>query len=138
MTSTKPHGWRAARALRISGVALLLLATGCSQTSTDGDPTINAKEDRSSSGMLEALTVEGKRFAANGKVRINLLQAGGAYFEEDITADGEGKIKYEKRPVPCPQPAATGSWILVTARDMSGGISSSETLSPGGQSDCKA
>ena len=137
MTSTKRQGWRGTRALRLSAVALLLVVAGCTQTSTEGDPAISAKEDRNSSGMLEGLTVEGKRFASNGQVLINVLMAGGAYYEETISADASGKIKYEKRPVPCPQPATTGSFILVTARDMSGGISSSRTLSPGREPDCK-
>ena len=139
MTPTKRHGWRGTRALRVSGVALLLLAAGCGgdSLSANGDPTIDAKEDRNSAGVLEGLTVDGKRFAANGQARVTLLLSGGAYVEEDITVGGDGKIKYEKRPVPCPQPATTGSYVLVTVRDMTGGISSSETLSPGAEPDCK-
>lgn len=138
ITLTKWQGWRGSRALRASGVALLLLAAACgNDSSASGDPTIDAKEDRNSAGVLEGLTVEGKRFAGNGQVRVTLLMTGGAYVEEDITAGGDGTIKWEKRPVPCPQPATKGSFVLVTVRDMTGGISSSETLSPGREPDCQ-
>lgn len=139
MTPTKRHGWRGTRALRVSGIALLLLGAACGgdSLSANGDPIINAKEDRNSAGVLEGLTVEGKRFASNGQARVTLLLSGGSYVEEDIAVGSDGKIKFEKRPVPCPQPATTGSFVLVTVRDMTGGISSSETLTPGKEADCK-
>jgi hypothetical protein len=143
--STKRRGSRFTRVLGTSGIALLLLAAGCSSDVQNGNPQISAKETRSSAGALEALTVTGKRFTPNGMVHITVLLAGGAtdaspYHEEDIQADADGKIRYEKRPVPCPQPAdyGQGSWTLVTARDTSSGISGSRVLSPGGVPDCKA
>jgi hypothetical protein len=141
--STKGRGSRVARALGLSGIAVLLLAAGCSSNSSAGDPTISAKDSRSSAGVLEKLTVDGHRFTPNGPVRITLLMAGGAanaspYVEEDIQADKDGKIKYEKQPVACPQPAdyGRGSWTTVIARDMTSGISGSAQLSPGDQPDC--
>lgn len=133
------------RVLGASGVALLLLGAGCSKDVKNGDPQIHAKETRDKSGALQALTVTGKRFAANGDVHITLLLAGGPsdaspYFEEDVKADGKGDLNYTKRPVPCPQPAdyGSGSYVRVVARDTASGIAGSAVLTPGGQPDCKA
>jgi hypothetical protein len=143
--STTRRVSRFTKVLGASGVALLLLAAGCSSEVKNGDPTIHAKETRDKSGALQALTVTGKRFAPNGDVHITLLLAGGPsdaspYVEEDIKANGSGEINYTKRPVPCPQPAdyGQGSYTLVTARDTASGISGSAVLNPGGAPDCKA
>ncbi len=136
---------RFTKVLGKSGVALLLLAAGCSSDVRNGDPQITAKQSRGASGALEALTVTGKRFAPNGQVHITLLLAGGPanaspYVEEDIQADSNGNIRFEKRPVPCPKSAdyGKGSFTLVTARDTASGISGSRSLSPGAAPDCKA
>jgi hypothetical protein len=143
--STRRQGSRAARALGLSGIALLLVATGCGSTGQQRDPSISAKETRNSAGMLEALTVTGKNFTPSGTVLMSVLMAasgpnGSPYFEEEIKADASGKIKYDKRPVPCPQQPdyKSGSWTLVTGRDMSSGISGSASLHPGGTPDCTA
>jgi len=143
--STMRRGSRLSRVLAGSGITLLLLAAGCSSDVHNGDPQISAKEKRSSAGALESLTVTGKRFTPNGPVHVTLLLAGGStnaspYFEEDIQADGNGKIRYEKQPVPCPtaKDYGQGSYTLVTARDTNSGISGSDVLSPGGAPDCKA
>ena len=140
---TRGHGSRVARVLRLAGVALLLLAAACSNTA-DRDPHISADDERGSSGMLEALTVEGKDFTPNGPVLVTVVMAatGGnasPYIEETIQADASGEIRYEKRPVPCPQPAdyQRGSFINVIARDMTSGISGSDTLEPGQEPDCR-
>ena len=140
MMSTKGLRARGVRALRISGVAVLLLAAACGSTTTGGDPTISAKEKRNSSGMLEGITVEGHRFSSNGEVRILMLMTGGGYVEETIQAGADGKIKFERQPVKCPESKefGTGSYVTVTARDTSTGISSSDNLTPGAQPDCKA
>ena len=93
---------------------------------------------------MEKLTVEGKGFTANGTVLVSAVMAatGGnarPYVEEEVQADGEGKIRWERQPVPCPQPAdyERGSWVSVVARDMTSGISGSELLEPGGEPDCR-
>jgi hypothetical protein len=133
------------RAFRLSATALLVLAVGCSTgTSTPGDPSINAKDERGSGGRLEGLTVEGKGFTSNGTVLVTLLMsaAGGnasPYIEEEVQADGNGEIRYERQPVPCPQPAdyERGSWVSVIARDMTSGISGSDSLEPGQEPDCR-
>jgi hypothetical protein len=142
--STRRHGSRVARALGLSSIALLLVAAGCSSdTGQQRDPSISAKEDRNSAGMLEGLTVTGKHFTPSGTVLMTVLMAASGpnaspYFEEEIQADASGNIKYEKRPVPCPQTPdyKSGSWTLVTARDMSSGISGSDSLHPGSTPDC--
>jgi len=143
--STKRRSARFSKVLATSGIALLLVAAGCSSEVTNGDPLINAKQDRSSAGQLEGLTVTGKRFTPNGPVHMTVLMAGGStnaspYFEEDIQADANGHIRYEKRPVPCPTTGdyGQGSWTLVTARDTNSGISGSRVLNPGTTPDCKA
>lgn len=145
MRGSTTRSRRGVKVLRISGVALLLLATGCSSetASSPGDPSISAEEERGSGDKLEKLTVEGEGFTGNGTVLVTVLMAatGGnvnPYVEEEIQADGEGRITYERQPVPCPQPAdyERGSFISVVARDMTSGISASRTLEPGSEPDC--
>lgn len=143
MHSTKKQGARFTRMLGISGVALLLAAAGCGNSSQGGDPKLSAKEKRSSTGVLQALTVKGKHFTPNGDVHVTLLMAGSGanaspYVEENVKADGSGHFTLEKKPVPCPQQPdyGRGSWTRVTGRDTSSGISGSAVLSPGGQPDC--
>lgn len=143
--STRRRNSRCIRVLGTSGVALLLLTTGCATKTQGGDPSIRAKADRTKAGALEALTVNGKGFTPNGPVHVTLLLAGGSsnaspYVEEDIQADADGKIRFEKRPVTCPQPAnyGQGSWTTVVARDTASGISGSAVLDPGAAPDCKA
>ena len=142
--SRKRRGTRVTRMLWVTGVVLSLMAAGCQQNTSTGDPTISADADRGSTGNLEALTVKGKRFTPNAPVLITLLMAASGgnvnpYVEETIQADSDGKIKFEKRPPSCPQPVDydRGSFTLVIARDMTSGISSSEVLDPGGQPDCR-
>jgi hypothetical protein len=127
----------------MSGIALLLTAAGCSDSNT-GDPQISAEDDRGDGGNLEALTVKGKRYTPNGPVLVTVAMAatGGnasPYVEETIQANADGTFEYERRPVPCPQPAdyERGSFISVVARDMTSGISSSRTLDPGAEPDCR-
>lgn len=140
--STGRQGLRLTQVLRASGVALLLVvASACGATTSGGDPRISADGDRTSEGALESLRVTGSNFTPNGTVLVTLLLAGPAenaspYVEEEIQADGDGRITYERQPAPCPQPAARGSYVTVTARDMTSGISGSDTLSPGGAPDC--
>lgn len=140
--STARHGLRF-RVLRLSGMALLLLAAGCEDTVKD-EFSITAREDRGSGGALEGLTVEGKGFTPNGTVLVTtVLSASGGntrpYVEEQIQADGDGNFRYERRPPSCPQPVdyQRGSWTLVVARDMTSGISGSEQLDPGREPDCR-
>jgi hypothetical protein len=131
------------RLLWVPAVAVLLLAVGC-QTSSNGDPSISAKADRSSAGVLEGLKVQGKRFTPNGQVLVTALMAASGpiatpYVEETVQADANGKLTYERKPLNCPQgDYGHGSWITVTARDMTSGISGSATLDPGNQPDCTA
>ena len=134
---------RPARLLWLSAAALVV-AVGCSsQSGTTGDPRISAKEDRSSSGMLEGLTVKGHGFTPNTQVLVTTLMAAsgpdtGPYVEETVQADANGKLTWTKKPVPCPQPAdyGKGSYVLVTARDMTSGISGSDSIHPGNTPDC--
>lgn len=130
-------------ALLGSCFVLLLLAAGCSN-SNRGDPSIAVDEDRTEAGDLEGLTVTGTGFTPNGTVLVTMLMSatGGnanPYVEEQISADAEGEIRLERRPVPCPQPAdyERGNWTSVTARDMTTGISGSERVKPGGVPDCR-
>ncbi|MDP1807445.1 MAG: hypothetical protein Q8K72_19870, partial [Acidimicrobiales bacterium] len=60
------------------------------------------------------------------------------YVEETIQADGNGRITYERQPLPCPQATdyGSGSWTWVAARDMASGISASRPLTPGSTADC--
>jgi hypothetical protein len=140
--STKRRGSRITKALGCSGVALLLFTSACS-TPNNGDPKISVDEDRSSAGALEGITVKGSHFTPNGDVLVTFLMAGSGanaspYVEESVKADAKGKIDYEKRPLACPQPGdyGRGSWISVTARDQTSGISGSRRLSAGGAPDC--
>jgi len=142
--STRLHGSRLGRALLVPAMAVLLTATGCTDSAKDGDPQISADADRGSGGNLESLTVKGKRYTPNGQVLVTVAMAASGgnaspYVEETVQADSGGKFIYERRPVPCPQPVdyERGSFILVIARDMTGGISSSRTLDPGGEPDCR-
>ncbi len=131
--------------LRLSAIVLLLLAASCSSDSASpGDPSISADAERGSNGVLEKLTVEGKGFTPNGTVLVTAVMAatGGnarPYVEEQVQADGEGKLRYERSPMPCPQPVdyERGSWVSVVARDMTSGISGSELLEPGQEPDCR-
>lgn len=141
--STNRHVSRMTRMLGGAAVALLLVSAACSSDEPT-DPRISADEDRSSAGSLEALTVKGKGFTPNGDVLVTINMAGSGanaspYFEETTKADGDGKLNYEKRPVPCPQAGGYGNgvWTVVTTRDMTTGISGSDQLSPGGEPDCK-
>ena len=143
LRSTSRQGARVIRVLRGSAVALLLVTAACSN-SEPTDPQISADEDRSSAGSLEALTVTGKGFSPNGDVLVTFLMAGSSgnvspYVEETIKADGDGEINFERRPVPCPREGGygTGKWTLVSARDVTTGISGSDQLSGGGEPDCR-
>ena len=143
MTGSTMQGSRITKALRAAAVTLLVLAAGCGQEATGGDPKISADADRGSGGALEGLTVKGSKFTPNGEVLVTVLLVGdGAnpsqYIEETIQADGDGKINYERRPIPCPQATdyGSGSWTWVTARDMASGISASRPLTPGSTADC--
>jgi len=129
--------------LRLSAIVLLVLAASCSDNASPGDPSISAEAERGPSGTLEKLTVEGKGFTPNGPVLVTAVMAatGGntrPYVEEEVTADGEGKLRWERQPVPCPQPVdyERGSWVSVVARDMTSGISGSDLLDPGREPDC--
>ena len=141
--STSRQGSRVTKMLRGPAVALLLLTAACSN-SDPTDPRISADEDRSSAGSLDALTVKGKGFTPNGDVLVTVLMAGSGanaspYVEETVKADGDGELNYERRPVPCPRDGGygTGVWTVVSARDMTTGISGSDQLSPGGEPDCR-
>jgi hypothetical protein len=141
--STSRHRSRVTRMLRGTAVALLLVAAACSN-SEPTDPRISADEDRSSAGSLEALTVTGEGFTPNGDVLVTVLMAGSGanaspYVEETIKADADGEINYERRPLPCPPEGGygTGVWTVVSARDMTTGISGSDQLSGGGEPDCR-
>jgi len=138
IASTHRQSSRFSRAFGVLAVALLLVGVGCSSDVKNGDPKISAKATRSSSGKLDALTVKGSRFTPNGPVLITTLLSGGPYVEQTIQADSNGKITFEGRPLKCPTPPATGSWVTVTGRDMTSGISGSASLNPGGEPDCKA
>ncbi len=131
------------KVLRLSCIALLVLAVGCGNNLKD-EFKISVDEDRAENGVLEGLTVNGKGFSPNSTVLVTFVLAasGGTtnpYVEQETQTDGEGKFKLEARPVPCPQPAdyRAGVFNLVVARDQSSGISGSSTLSPGEQPDCR-
>ena len=143
MTGSTKQGSRVTRAIRAAAISLLVLAAGCGQESTGGDPKISADADRGAGGALEGLTVKGSKFTSNGEVLVTVLLVGNGpnpsqYVEETIQADGDGKIQYERRPLPCPQATdyGAGSWTWVTARDMASGISGSTPLTPGSTPDC--
>lgn len=143
MTGSTKQGSRLTKALRASAVALLVLAAGCGQEISGGDPKVSADDERSSTGVLEALKVKGSRFTPNGEVVVTALLVGNGpnasqYVEEKIQADSDGKIEFERRPMPCPQAAGygSGSWTWVAARDTATGISGSTPLTPGRAPDC--
>lgn len=143
MTSSTMQGSRATKALRAAAIALLVLAAGCGQKVTGGDPKVSADADRSSSGALEGLTVKGSHFTPNGEVLVQVLLVGNGpnssqYVEEKVQADNNGKIKYERRPLPCPTATGygAGSWTWVSARDTATGISGDDPLNPGSTPDC--
>ncbi len=142
--STARQGSRFTRALRLCGIALLLVLTAAACSDVEGDFAIDVEEERSESGALEGLVVDGSGFTPNGTVLITMLMSatGGnvnPYVEEQIQADGSGSFRFERRPPSCPQPVdyERGSWTLVVARDMTEGISGSAELSPGGEPDCR-
>jgi len=143
MIGSTKQGSRLTKALRASAVALLVLAAGCSTSSTGGDPDISADADRGSDGALEGLTVRGSKFTPNGEVLVQVLLVGNGpnasqYVEETIQADADGKINFERRPLPCPTATGygSGSWTWVSARDTATGISGGEPLTPGRTPDC--
>ncbi len=139
--STSGRGSRFTRVLGASGIALLLVAAGCGDY--EKEYSISVDESRGGGGMLEGVVVEGEGFSPNGTVLVTfVLSATGGntrpYIEENVQADGNGEFRLERRPLSCPQPAdyQSGSWTLVVARDMTSGISGSQTLEPGEQPDC--
>jgi hypothetical protein len=143
MISSTMQGSRVTKALGAAAIALLMLGAGCGQEITGGDPKINADADRSSSGALEALKVKGSHFTPNGEVLVQVLLVGNGpspsqYIEEKVQADSDGKLNYERRPLPCPTATGygAGSWTWVSARDTSTGISGGRPLNPGGAPDC--
>lgn len=143
MTDSTKQGSRLTKALRASAISLLVLAAGCGQEVSGGDPKVSADDERSSTGVLEGLKVKGSRFTPNGEVVVTALLVGNGpnssqYVEEKIQADSDGKIEFERRPMPCPQAAGygSGSWTWVSARDTATGISGSTPLTPGGAPDC--
>lgn len=142
-TPVRPRPARTARLTWLAVAASLVLAVGCSsQSGAERNPSISASVDRSKDGSLQGVTVTGSGFSANGPVLISALMAASGndkspYLEETIQADGSGKIKWEKKPIPCPQSDyGTGSWTRITARDTNSGISGSALLTPGGAPDC--
>ena len=132
---------RFTRVLAFSSIALLLVAAGCSEYEKEYDVTL--EERRGAGGMLEGVVVEGQNFSPNGTVLVTAVMAatGGPdrpYVEREVQADGNGDFRLELVPVPCPEPAdyQSGSFTLIVARDMTSGISGSETLEPGAEPDC--
>ena len=127
--------------LGASGVALLLVAAGCSEYEKEYHITVDDR--RGAGNMLEGVVVEGEGFSPNGTVLVTfvLTTTGGSdqpYVEENVQADGNGEFRLEKQPIPCPQPAdyQSGSWTLIVARDQTSGISGSQTLEAGQTPDC--
>ena len=142
--STARHGSRFTRGLRLSGIALLLTLGVAACSDDPGDFAIDVEQERGAGGVLEGLVVEGSGFSPNGTVLITMVLSatGGTanpYTEEQIMADANGEFRFERRPPTCPQPPdyQRGSFTLVVARDMTEGISGSETLTPGAEPDCR-
>ena len=134
------------RALGLLATAMLMVTVSCSsQDIATNDPTISADVDRASNGKMEAVTLKGKGFTPNGQVLVTAVMAASGgnarpYVEQEVQADANGEIRWEGRPVPCPQPAdyERGSWVSGIARDMTSGISGSEQLDPGREPDCRS
>ncbi len=134
------------RAFGLLATAMLMITVSCSsQDIATNDPTISADVDRASNGKMEAVTLKGKGFTPNGQVLVTAVMAASGgnarpYVEQEVQADANGEIRWEGRPVPCPQPAdyERGSWVSVIARDMTSGISGSEQLDPGREPDCRS
>jgi hypothetical protein len=144
MTGSIKQSSLVTKVLRTAAVAFLIVAAGCGQEITGGDPKISVDDDRSSGGALEGVEVKGSKFTSNGEVLVTFLLVGNGtnpsqYVEEKVQADSDGKINLERRPVPCPQATGygAGSWTWVAARDMSSGISASRPLTPGSTPDCQ-
>jgi hypothetical protein len=144
MSGSIMQGSLVTKVLRTAAVALLIVAAGCGQEITGGDPKISVDDDRGSGGTLEGLEVKGSKFTSNGEVLVTYLLVGNGanpsqYVEEKVQADADGKINLERRPVPCPQATGygAGSWTWVAARDMASGISASRPLTPGSTPDCQ-
>ena len=133
------------KVLGLLATALLMVTVSCSsQDMETSDPSISADVDRAASGKMEAVTLKGKGFTPNGQVLVTAVMAASGgnarpYIEQEVRADEKGEIRWEGRPVPCPQPAdyERGSWVSVIARDMTSGISGSEQLTPGNEPDCR-
>lgn len=143
MTGSTKQSSRLTKALRAAAVALLVVGAGCATEKTGGDPKISADADRGSGGTLAGLKVKGSKFTPNGEVVVQVLMVGNGpnasqYIEEKVQADANGKINYERRPLPCPTASGYGAghWTWVSARDTGTGISSGEPLTPGSTPDC--
>ena len=141
---TTPSRFRS-KILGLLATALLMITVSCSsQDIATSDPSISADVDRAASGKMEAVTLKGKGFTPNGPVVVTAVMAASGgnarpYVEQEVRADAKGEIRWEGRPVPCPQPAnyEQGSWVSVIARDMTSGISGSKVLDPGKEPDCR-
>ena len=98
MTGSTKQGSRLTKALRASAIALLVLAAGCGQEVSGGDPKISADDDRGAGGVLEGIKIKGSKFTPNGEVVVTALLVGNGpspsqYVEEKIQADSDGKIE---------------------------------------------
>ncbi|MGI8984980.1 MAG: hypothetical protein ACR2HM_10710 [Acidimicrobiales bacterium] len=145
MTGSTKKASRIPKVIRASAIALLVVGAGCTNTSTPSatNPTISADVDRGESGALQALTVKGSKFTPNGEVLVTVLLVGDGpnanqYLEETLLADANGRILYERQPLPCPTATGYGAgrWTWVNARDASSGISGDQPINPGSAADC--